>query len=142
MHFTSRGSRGRRLESALAFAGAVAIAVIASANLLHHDVVEGDALVHQYWMRTWVDPALFTDPLTAELRGSERYPAGYQALFWLGSRIADPIVFGEWLGIALMAAAGWLVFAIVREHSDWRPAAWLAAGLFLGLQGHLSLIHI
>jgi hypothetical protein len=127
---------GRRLESAAAFAASAAIAVIASAHLLHRDVVEGDALVHQYWMRKWVDPALFTDALTAKLRGSERYPDGYQALFWLGSHVADPIVFGEWLGIALMAAAGWLVFAIVREHSHWPPAAWIAAGLFLALQGH------
>jgi len=127
---------GRWLESALAFAASVAIAVIASAHLLRHDVVEGDALVHQYWMRRWADPALFTDALTAKLRGSERYPDGYQALFWLGSHIADPIAFGEWLGIALMAAAGWLVFAIVREHTRWPPAAWIAAGLFLALQGH------
>ena len=136
MPFTSRGSRGRRLESAAAFAAAAVIAVIATAHLLRRDVVEGDALVHQYWMRQWGDPALFTDALTAKLRGSERYPDGYQALFWLGSHVADPIVFGEWLGVALMAAAGWLVFAIVREHADWRPAAWIAGALFLGLQGH------
>ena len=45
-------------------------------------------------------------------------------------------MFGEWLGVALMAAAGWLVFAIVREHADWRPAAWIGAALFLALQGH------
>ena len=32
-----------------------------------------------------------------------------------------------------MAVAGWLVFAIVREHADWRPAAWIAAALFLAL---------
>jgi hypothetical protein len=127
---------GRRLESATAFAASLAVAVIAGAHLLQRDVVEGDALVHQYWMRRWVDPELFTDALTARLRGSERYPDGYQALFWLGSHVADPIVFGEWLGIALMAAAGWLVFMIVREHSSWRPAAWIAAGLFLALQGH------
>ena len=55
-------------------------------------------MVHQYWMRRFADPALFTDALTAELRGSERYPDGYQALFWLASHVADPIVFGEWLG--------------------------------------------
>jgi hypothetical protein len=136
MPFTSRGSRGRRLESAAASAAATVIAVIASAHLLRRDVVEGDALVHQYWMRKWGDPALFTDALTARLRGSERYPDGYQALFWLGSHVADPIVIGEWLGVALMAAAGWLVFAIVREHAEWRPAAWIAGALFLGLQGH------
>ena len=126
----------RRLESAAVAVAALAFSVVANANLLRPGVVEGDALVHQYWMRRWIDPALFTDALTARLRGSERYPDGYQALFWLASHVTDPIRFGEWLGIALMAAAAWLVFAIVREHSSWRPAAWLAAGLFLALQGH------
>jgi hypothetical protein len=127
---------GSRLESAGAFVASFAVAVLATANLLRSDVVEGDALVHQYWMRRFTDPALFTDALTARLRGSERYPDGYQGLFWLASHVADPIAFGEWLGIALMAAAGWLVFCIVREHSSWRPAAWIAGGLFLALQGH------
>jgi hypothetical protein len=126
----------RRLEGVAALALTTAMAVLFSAHLLRHDVVEGDALVHQYWMRRFSDPALFTDALTARLRGSERYPDGYQGLFWLASHVADPIAFGEWLGIALMAAAGVLVFAIVREHADWRPAAWLGAVLFLGLQGH------
>ena len=69
----------------------------------------------------------------AELRDSARYPDGYQALFWLPTQIASPIVFGEWLGVALMAVSGWLVFAIVREHTPWRPAAWIAAALFLAL---------
>ena len=32
-----------------------------------------------------------------------------------------------------MAVSGWLVLAIVRDHSSWRPAAWIAAGLFLAL---------
>ena len=126
----------RQLEGAAALALTTAIAVLANAHLLRRDVVEGDALVHQYWMRAFTDPALFTDALTARLRGSERYPDGYQGLFWLASHVADPIAFGEWLGVALMAAAGWLVFAIVREHTDWRPAAWLGAVLFLALQGH------
>ena len=126
----------RRFEGAAALALTTAIAVLSSVHLLRRDVVEGDALVHQYWMRAFTDPALFTDSLTARLRGSERYPDGYQGLFWLASHVADPIAFGEWLGVALMAAAGMLVFAIVREHADWRPAAWLGAVLFLGLQGH------
>jgi hypothetical protein len=84
-------------------------------------------------MWQWRDPALFTDSLTATLRESARYPDGYQALFRLATQITSPIVFGEWLGIALMAVSGWLVFLIVREHTDWRPAAWIAAALFLSL---------
>ena len=52
---------------------------------------------------------------------------------WLASQVANPIAFGEWLGVGLMALSGWLVFAIVREHTPWRPAAWIGAGLFLAL---------
>ena len=79
------------------------------------------------------DPGLFNDPLTAELRQSARYPEGYEALFRLASQFADPIFFGELVGVALMALSGWLVFLIAREHTAWRPAAWLAAGLFLAM---------
>ena len=79
------------------------------------------------------DPQLFTDPLTAELRDSARYPPGYVGLFWVATQVANPIAFGEWLGVLLMAASGWLVWRIVREHSAWWPAAWIAAALFLSL---------
>jgi hypothetical protein len=84
-------------------------------------------------MWQWRDPALFTDSLTATLRESARYPDGYQALFRLATRLTSPIAFGEWLGVGLMAASGWLVFLIVREHTAWRPAAWIAAAIFLSL---------
>ncbi len=32
-----------------------------------------------------------------------------------------------------MAVSAWLVFLIVRRHTDWRPAAWIGAALFLAL---------
>jgi hypothetical protein len=96
-------------------------------------MVSDDALVHQYWLYHFQDAQLFNDPLTAELRGSQRYPDGYELLFRLAAHVFDPIAFGEWVGVALMALSGWLVFLIVREHTDWRPAAWIAAGLFLAL---------
>ena len=78
-------------------------------------------------------PGAVHRPADAQLRESARYPDGYEALFWLATHVADPIAFGEWLGVALMAVSGWLVFPIVREHTDWRPAAWIAAALFLAL---------
>src|ERR671914_1626723 len=78
-------------------------------------------------------PELFTDGLTAELRESSRYPDGYEALFRLAAQVVDPIAFGEWIGVGLMALSGWLVFLIVREHTPWRPAGWIGAGLFLAL---------
>ncbi len=107
--------------------------VLASWNFLRDDVVQSDVLVHHYWMRSFQDPELFNDGLTSLLRESGRYPEGYQALFRLASNVVDPVVFGEWLGIGLMAASGWLLFLVVREHTDWKVAAWLAAALFLAL---------
>ena len=123
----------RSRESVAAFVGCLAVAVLVSRRLLQPDVVSDDALVHQYWMWHFRDAQLFNDPLTAELRGSERYPDGYLALFWLASHLGSPIAFGEWLGVALMAVSGWLIFCIVRDHTPWRPAAWIAAALFLAL---------
>jgi hypothetical protein len=122
-----------RIESLAAFAASFAVAWLVSRSLLKPDIFSADAFVHQFWMWRWRDPQLFTDSLTAELRGSARYPDGYEALFWLATQVVSPIVFGEWLGVALMAVSAWLVFAIVREHSSWRPAAWIAAALFLAL---------
>jgi hypothetical protein len=122
-----------RLESLVAFAACFLAAWLVSRNLLRPNVFSADAFVHQFWMWSWRDPQLFTDSLTAELRGSARYPEGYEALFWLATQAGNPIVFGEWLGVALMALSGWLVWAIAREHSPWRPAAWIAAALFLAL---------
>ncbi len=126
-------ARAGRLESLAALVVCVAAAVLISWRLLRPNVFSDDAFVHQYWMWHWKDAQLFNDALTADLRGSERYPDGYQALFWLASHVADPIAFGEWVGVALMAFSGWLIFLIVREHTAWRPAAWIAAGLFLAL---------
>ena len=116
-----------------ALAACTLAALLANWRLLRPDFVSADALVHQYWMWQFRDPALFNDPLTAELRQSARYPEGYEALFRLASQFVDPIFFGELVGVALMALSGWLVFLIVREHTAWRPAAWLAAGLFLAM---------
>jgi hypothetical protein len=123
----------RRLETTAALAACTAAALLISAKLLRPDVLSYDALVHQYWMWQWRDPQLFTDGLTAALRESARYPDGYEALFRVGTLFAEPIAFGEWVGVALMALSAWLVFLIVREHTSWRPGAWIAAALFLAL---------
>ena len=59
-------------------------------DLLQPNAFSADAFVHQFWMWNWRDPQLFTDSLTAELRGSARYPDGYEALFWLATQVAEP----------------------------------------------------
>jgi hypothetical protein len=122
-----------RRESLAALGACVLAALLANWRLLRPEFMSADALVHQYWMRQWRDPALFHDPLTAELRHSARYPEGYDALYRIASQVIDPIAFGEFVGVGLMALSGWLIFLIVREHTPWRPAPWLGAGLFLAL---------
>ena len=110
-----------------------AVAVFVSWSYLRPEIVQGDALVHHYWMRRATNGPLFNDPLTAQLQESARYPDGYELLFEIAARFTDPVVFGEWLGVGLMAASSWLVFCIVRLHTTWWPAAWLGGALFLGL---------
>jgi hypothetical protein len=123
----------RLLEPAAALAACLAAAIAVSWHLLRPGVYSDDAFVHQYWMWSFRDGELFGDPLTAELRESARYPLGYELLFRLAVPLASPIAIGEWLGVALMALSGFLVFLIVREHTAWKPAAWVAAALFLAL---------
>ena len=119
--------RHARREALAALAACAAASIASTWRLLQPGIYSDDAPVHQYWMWHFRDPALFTDPLTAELRDSARYPPGYEGLSWLATQVFDPIAFGEWLGVALMALSGWLIFLIVREHTGWRPAAWIAA---------------
>jgi Predicted membrane protein (DUF2079) len=125
--------RARGLESIAALAACFVASVLITGRLLKPQFVSDDALVHQYWMWHWKDPALFNDPLTGALRDSQRYPDGYELLYRLASEFFDPVWFGEWLGVGLMAISAWLVFLIVRDHTDWRPAPWIAAALFLAL---------
>jgi hypothetical protein len=122
-----------RRESLAALGACALAALLANWRLLRPEFLSADALVHQYWMRQWRDPALFNDPLTAELRHSARYPEGYETLFRVAGQVVDPIAFGEFLGVALMGLSGWLIFLIVREQTSWRPAPWIGAGLFLAL---------
>jgi hypothetical protein len=121
------------LEPLAALALCLLAAYLINRRLLQPNVFSDDAFVHQYWMWHWRDARLFNDPLTAELRDSARYPPGYVAMFWVVTHVTSPIVAGEWLGVALMGGSAWLVFLIARECTDWRPAGWIAAALFLSL---------
>jgi hypothetical protein len=99
--------------------------------LSDHLVVQTDAKIHEYWMRRFQDPALFDDPLTEALLATGYSPPGFRLVYWLGSHVVDPVFLGELLPLVLQPLAVWLVFRIVRAHSPWRPAAWIASALFL-----------
>jgi hypothetical protein len=90
-----------------------------------------DAQIHNFWMRRFQDPALFDDPLTDALVATGYQPLGFRSAFWLVSHAIDPVTFGEVLPLVLQPLSVWIVFRIVRMHTSWRPAAWLAAALFI-----------
>jgi hypothetical protein len=135
---TERRSRllGVRPLSWLEDATVVALAALATLHaewriLANSLVFQTDAQIHEYWMRRFQDPALFDDPLTNALLDTGYSPAGFRLLYWLASHVVDPVLFGELLPLVLQPLAVWLVFRIVRDHVAWRPAAWIAAALFL-----------
>ena len=92
---------------------------------------QADARTHEYWLHRFRDGDLFRDPLTEALLDSGMIPHGFRAFYWLVSRVADPIQAAELLPLVLAPLSAWLVFRIVRDHTDWLPAAWLGAVLFL-----------
>jgi hypothetical protein len=99
--------------------------------LFHPFTFQPDALTHEWWMRQWRDSALFHDPLTAAIKATGFVPVGLQALDRSAAAMVDPVTFAAWLPLVLAPACGWLVFAIVRVHTAWRPAAWFGALLYL-----------
>jgi hypothetical protein len=90
-----------------------------------------DARLHEYWMRRFQDGALFQDDLTNGLLETGYIPHGFRALYWLLSNAIDPVQAAELMPLVLVPLSAWLLFRIVRFHTDWWPAAWLGAILFL-----------
>ena len=90
-----------------------------------------DSMIHEFWMRRFRDDGLFGDPLTESLLDTGYSPPAFRALYWLASRVIDPVTFGELLPLVLQPLAVWLVFRIVRSQVSSRPAAWIAGALFL-----------
>src|SRR6516165_1132522 len=110
----------RVLEEALLLAVAAAATVHAeSAVLFRAFTFEGDSMIHLVWMRRFGDPSLFNDPLTNALANAGYEPPGIQAIYWVVAQAMDPVRFGAWLPVALVPLCVWLVFRIVRTHTDW-----------------------
>ncbi|HUZ83371.1 MAG TPA: hypothetical protein VMU66_01655 [Gaiellales bacterium] len=92
---------------------------------------QSDAMIHEWWMRQWRDPALFHDPLTAAVKATGFVPVGLRAIDWTAAQLVDPVAFAAWTPLLLVPASVGMLFAIVRDHTSWRPAAWLACALFV-----------
>lgn len=100
--------------------------------MLGSHAYNGDVLIHEFWMRRFQDPELFTDQLTSDLVRTGYISLGHQGLLWIASRVMDPVQFAELLPLVLVPACSFLIFSIVRAHEKaWPPAAWIAVILFL-----------
>ena len=127
----SRPSRIGLEDAAVVLSCALATLYLEWSIIFQRGVYQTDALIHEFWMRRFQDGGLFHDPLTTVLVRSGYIPLGVQALYYVFSYLVDPVRLGAVGAVVVAPLAAWLVFRIVREHTDWRPARWLGAALFL-----------
>jgi hypothetical protein len=127
----SRPSRIGLEDAAVVLSCALATLYLEWSIIFQRGVFQSDALIHEFWMRRFQDGALFHDPLTTVLVRSGYIPLGVQALYYGFSYLVDPVRLGAVGAVVVAPLTAWLVFRIVREHTDWRPAGWLGAALFL-----------
>jgi hypothetical protein len=79
-------------------------------------VIDDDARQHVYWTYTFRDPDLFrADLLTDFISSPKIAPLGYQALYNLGARLLDPLVFSQLLTLFLVIGCLPPLFRIGQE---------------------------
>lgn len=95
---------------------------------------DGDARQHVFWTYRFQDPGLFPGDPLVEFISSPRFdPVGYQALYAVGARAVDPLLFSKLLGVALSLVCGLLVYRIGARYGGVAggAAAILATGFLL-----------
>jgi hypothetical protein len=116
--------------------GALAIAALYSALALRLAfragyLVQDDARQHVFWMRRFIDPALFPNDLIADYFHAVA-PAGYKAIYWLFAKLGvDPLLLSKILPAAIGLLTAWLVFQLFLELMP-NPRGAFFASLFLG----------
>ncbi|MBX6320906.1 MAG: hypothetical protein IRY94_03685 [Rhodospirillaceae bacterium] len=92
-------------------------------------VVQDDARQFLFWMRRWLDPALFPGDLNAEYWQSVT-PLGYQALFRVAALLGiDPMVLDKLLPPALGLALAYFAFRLTLRIVPVPAAAFTASAL-------------
>ena len=126
----SRPSRIGLEDAAVVLSCALATLYLEWSIIFQRGVFQTDALIHEFWMRRFQDGGLFHDPLTTVLvrSGYSARRSGAVLRLQLPGGSGSPGAVGA---VVVAPLAAWLVFRIVREHTDWRPAGWLGAALFL-----------
>ena len=94
-------------------------------------VIDDDARQHVYWTYRFQDNTLFRhDPLTALFASPKVAPTGYQALYALGARVMDPLLFSQVLSLGLLFLCLWL-FLRITQHLGCPHGSGFASCLFL-----------
>lgn len=95
-------------------------------------VFDDDARQHVYWTARFQDPDLFPNDLLTEFISSYVFnPPGYQLLYWLGTRVMDPLPFSQLLTLFLLLASLWLLDELARGIIPDPRGQLVCAGLFL-----------
>jgi hypothetical protein len=96
--------------------------------------IDGDARQHVFWTHKFTDPELFPGDPLVEFISSPRFdPLGYQALYYAGVQVVDPLLLSKLLGAGLSLILGALAFRVGR-----RTAGPLAGTLCLLAMAFLS----
>lgn len=85
-------------------------------------IFDDDARQHVYWTAVFQDPDLFRDDILTQFISSRLFdPPGYQAVYWLGVKLMEPLDFSRLLTLGLLLASLWLLDELLRDiASDWR----------------------
>ena len=79
-------------------------------------VFDDDARQHVYWTARFIDPGLFPNDLLTDFISSKLFdPIGYQLLYKFGTRLLDPLLFGQVLTLVLLLASLWFLETLLKS---------------------------
>lgn len=95
-------------------------------------VFEDDARQHVYWTAKFQDPELFQEDILTEFISSPVMdPPGYQLLYWLGTRLLDPLPLSQLMSLGLLLLSIWLLELLAKGLIQERRGRLLLGMLFL-----------
>ena len=78
--------------------------------------IDGDARQHVFWTYRYADPGLFpNDPLVDFIASPRFDPPGYSALYAVGVRVLDALIFSKLLGLALCSVVAWAAYRLGKR---------------------------
>lgn len=105
-----------------AFCALLAAILWVGPYLMRSDLYADDAAQHLFWMYRFIDPQLFPDDLSVLYFGdSSAAPWGYQALYYLLSRLMDLQTASESVAFVLVLLSAWLAWKLGTASGDELP---------------------